>query len=76
MEETGQDEGQLYNIHQCQHPSHRGEKALCRYRASDGLEILGTVDNSWVVSYCAVQLILFLYHVNDKICISRIGVMK
>lgn len=44
-----------------------------RYRASNGTDILGTVDNSWVVSYCLMLSSLFQSHLNIYLCISRIG---
>lgn len=72
VDETGQDEAQMYVTCRCKYLNFEGKTAPCIYRAPES-PATGWTDNSWVVSLSPKISITFHCQINVELFVSRIG---
>lgn len=62
---------QMYVTYLRRPPNDGSETATWTYRSPKGASITGTVDNSWIVSYCPVISVMFQCRLNVELCVSE-----
>ncbi len=74
--ETGSTEGDYYTSYRRKSPAQGGESAILPTVTLRTRQKHIQVDNSWVVPHSPEQTRKFQCHLNDKLCISKVGSIK